>query len=159
MALFSGLPRSAGTSKVKPIWILLKQETVSGSSISWAMCVCTSFQHHTTLFIQAGCPSCHLTNSVNALKALQQQQTLWNWHQPIVMARYIESYWISRHWRHIVSHPYHDNYCSNKFDILHYSSKLRCWQQTALITISVINRESDWREQLVSHPKAGQCIQ
>jgi len=37
-ALFSGLPRSAGTSKVKRIWILLKQETVSGSSISWAMC-------------------------------------------------------------------------------------------------------------------------
>ena len=37
-ALFPGLPRWAGTSKVKPIWILLKQETVSGSSISWAIC-------------------------------------------------------------------------------------------------------------------------
>ena len=33
-----GLPRSAGTGKVKPIWILLKQETVSGSGISWAIC-------------------------------------------------------------------------------------------------------------------------
>jgi len=32
--LFPGLPRWAGTRKVKPIWILLKQETVSGSSIS-----------------------------------------------------------------------------------------------------------------------------
>jgi len=31
-ALFPGLPGSAGTRKVKPIWILLKQETVSGSS-------------------------------------------------------------------------------------------------------------------------------
>jgi len=30
---FSGPPRSAGTRKVKPIWILLKQETVSGSGI------------------------------------------------------------------------------------------------------------------------------
>jgi len=30
-----GLPRGAGTRKVKPIWILLKQETVSGSGISW----------------------------------------------------------------------------------------------------------------------------
>ena len=30
---FSGLPRWAGTRKVKPIWILLKQETVSGSGI------------------------------------------------------------------------------------------------------------------------------
>ena len=28
----------AGTRKVKPIWILQKQETVSGSSISWARC-------------------------------------------------------------------------------------------------------------------------
>ena len=28
--------RRAGTRKVKPIWILLKQETVSGSGISWA---------------------------------------------------------------------------------------------------------------------------
>jgi len=37
-ALFPGLPRSAGTRKVKPIWILLKQETVSGNGISWAIC-------------------------------------------------------------------------------------------------------------------------
>jgi len=35
---FSGLPGWAGTRKVKPIWILLKQETVSGSVISWAIC-------------------------------------------------------------------------------------------------------------------------
>ena len=33
-----GLHRWAGTRKVKPIWILLKQETVSGSGISWAIC-------------------------------------------------------------------------------------------------------------------------
>ena len=32
-ALFPGLP-----IKVKPIWILPKQETVSGSGISWAIC-------------------------------------------------------------------------------------------------------------------------
>ena len=35
---FPGLPRWAGTRKVKPIWLLLKQETVSGSGISWAIC-------------------------------------------------------------------------------------------------------------------------
>jgi len=34
---FPRLPGWAGTRKVKPIWILLKQETVSGSGISWAM--------------------------------------------------------------------------------------------------------------------------
>jgi len=44
-ALCPGLPGWAGTRKVKPIWILLKQETVSGSGISWAiMQVCTSLQ-------------------------------------------------------------------------------------------------------------------
>ena len=35
---FPGLPRWASTRKVKPIWILLKQETVSGIGISWAIC-------------------------------------------------------------------------------------------------------------------------
>ena len=39
-ALFPRLPGWAGTRKVKPIWILLKQETVSGSGISWAICKC-----------------------------------------------------------------------------------------------------------------------
>ena len=37
-ALFPGLPGWASTRKVKPIWILLKQETVSGSGNSWAIC-------------------------------------------------------------------------------------------------------------------------
>ena len=36
-ALCPGLPGWAGTRKVKPIWILLKQETMSGSGISWAI--------------------------------------------------------------------------------------------------------------------------
>ena len=37
-ALWPGLPEWAGTRKVKPIWMLLKQDTVSGSGISWAIC-------------------------------------------------------------------------------------------------------------------------
>ena len=36
-ALCPGLPGWAGTRKVKPIWILLKQETVSGSETRWAI--------------------------------------------------------------------------------------------------------------------------
>ena len=76
MALCPGLLRWAGTRKVKPIWILLKQETVSGSGISWAICkpACCSRQittpapHH-SVFLQARCPSCYPTNSVKALKA------------------------------------------------------------------------------------------
>ena len=34
---YTGQPALAGTRKVKPIWILVKQETVSGSGISWAI--------------------------------------------------------------------------------------------------------------------------
>jgi len=37
-ALCLGVPGWAGTRKMKPIWILLKWETVSGSGISWAIC-------------------------------------------------------------------------------------------------------------------------
>ena len=37
-AVCPGLRRWAGTKKAKPIWILLKQEMVSGSGISWATC-------------------------------------------------------------------------------------------------------------------------
>ena len=36
-ALFPGLPGWAGTRNVKPIWIFLKQQTVNGSGISWAI--------------------------------------------------------------------------------------------------------------------------
>ena len=38
MAPCPGLPGWASTRKVKPIWILLEQEPVSGSGISWAIC-------------------------------------------------------------------------------------------------------------------------
>ena len=47
MALCPGLPRWAGTRKVKPIWTLLKQETVSGSGISWAICKSASHSRQT----------------------------------------------------------------------------------------------------------------
>jgi len=48
-ALFPGLPGWAGTRKVKPIWILLKQETVSGSSISLAICKSASPSRQITI--------------------------------------------------------------------------------------------------------------
>ena len=74
-ALFPGLPRWAGTRKVGPIWILLKQETVSGSGISWARCKSAPHSRqitmpapHSSVFLQAGCPSCRPTNSAKALK-------------------------------------------------------------------------------------------
>ena len=76
-ALCPGLPTWAGTRKAKLIWILLKQETVSGSGISWA--ICKSAPHsrqittpapHRSVFLQAGCHFCCPTNSIKALKAI-----------------------------------------------------------------------------------------
>ena len=46
---FPGLRRWAGTRKVKPIWILLKQETVSGSGISWDICKSAPCSRQTTI--------------------------------------------------------------------------------------------------------------
>ena len=43
-AFCPGQPGWASAKKVKPIWILLKQRTVSGSGISWAICFCISLQ-------------------------------------------------------------------------------------------------------------------
>jgi len=81
-AICPGLPRLVGTRKVKPIWILLKQQTVSGSSISWAVCkfaprsrqITTPAPRH-SVFLQAGCPSCRPTNSVKALKTQAASRT------------------------------------------------------------------------------------
>ena len=64
----SRTPGWAGTGKVKPIWILLKQETVSGSGISCAICksaprcwqITTPAPHH------SWCHSCHPTDSVKS---------------------------------------------------------------------------------------------
>ena len=75
--LFPGLPGWVDTRKVIPIWIWLKHETASGSGINWAICksapcsrqITTPAPYH-SVFLQAGCPSSHPTNSINALKAM-----------------------------------------------------------------------------------------
>ena len=46
---FSGTTRVSGYEKGKPIWILLKQETVSGSGISWAICKSASLSRQITM--------------------------------------------------------------------------------------------------------------
>jgi len=70
-ALFPGLPRWAGTRKVKPIWILLKQGTVSGSGISWAVCksaphsrpITTPAPHHSVFYRPDALPATQPTAS------------------------------------------------------------------------------------------------
>ena len=58
-ALCPGLPAWAGTRKVKPIWILLKQQTVSGSGISWAICKSAPRSRQITM----PAPHCSVTQS------------------------------------------------------------------------------------------------
>ena len=48
MAIFPGLPGWAGTRKAKPIWILLKRVTVSGSGVSWNICKSAPRSRQTT---------------------------------------------------------------------------------------------------------------
>ena len=48
MALFLGLAGWASTRKVKPIWILLKQEIVSSNGISWVICKSAPHYRQTT---------------------------------------------------------------------------------------------------------------
>ena len=67
-ALFLGLPRWAGTRKVKQIWILLKKETVSGSGISWAICKSATRSRQTP-------PLKIFTGQMNFLPPNQQHQS------------------------------------------------------------------------------------
>ena len=84
-ALCPGLPGWAGTRKVKPIWILLKQETVSGSGISWAICKSASRSRQITMpapqhsFLQADAlPATQPTASKHwrPIKTFKNPQTL-----------------------------------------------------------------------------------
>jgi len=79
--LFNGLfSRTTWVSrhqKNKPFWILLERERIGWQwhQLDHMQIICTllqtdnHFQYLTTQFLQAGCPSCHPTNSVKALKA------------------------------------------------------------------------------------------
>ena len=87
MALFPGLPGWASTRKVKPIWILLKQETVSDGGISWAIC------KSALCFRQISMPASHhwVFYRPDALPAAQPTE--------------------SKHWRPTCSHNY--QYCQS----------------------------------------------
>ena len=72
MALCLGLPGWAGTRKVKSlIWILLNQETASGSGISWAVCksaprsrqITTPATHHSVFYRPDSLPAAQPTVS------------------------------------------------------------------------------------------------
>jgi len=92
---FPGLPGWAGTRKVKPIWISLKQETMRGSGISWAICKSASRSRQIT--IPAPHHSSFFTGRMPFLPPNQQRQstegiihrytnyTFWTYNQYCVM--------------------------------------------------------------------------
>ena len=89
-ALCLGLPGWAGTRKVKPNWILLKQETVSGSGISWAICKSAPCSRQITM----PAPHHSVFYRPDALPATQPTA--------------------SKHWRHYIHRYIHSNLCSTK---------------------------------------------
>ena len=80
MALCPGVPGWAGTRKVKSIWILLKQGTVSGSGIHWAICKSAPRSRQITM----PAPHRSVFYRPNSLPAAQPT--------------------VSKHWRHQVVH-------------------------------------------------------
>ena len=104
-ALCPGLPGWACTRKVKPIWILLKQETVSGSGISWAICksaprsrqITTPATHHSVIYRPDALPAAKPTASKHwrdwtvtwlQYRTVDRQSTAceWSWREPDVAA-------------------------------------------------------------------------
>jgi len=73
---FSGLPGWTGTRKVKPIWILLKPETVSGSGIRWDICKSATRSRQITM------PAPHHSDCANMHVAMLLDGyvgELWQW--------------------------------------------------------------------------------
>jgi len=133
-ALCPGLPRWASTRKVKPIWILLKQQTVSGSGISWAISktapcsrqTTTPAPHHSvySVFLQAGCPSCRPTYIFNKNKKVNtcifKLSTASNDRQNL------SDIWVLRHtllWHLANTHASDTSLCAwLLWTLLHYST-------------------------------------
>ena len=83
-ASFPGQPGWAGTRKEKPIWILLEQETVSCSGISWAICkpaprprqITTPVPHHSVFYRPDALPAAQPTASKHWRNSLAIRHTV-----------------------------------------------------------------------------------
>ena len=109
---FPGIPRWAGTRKIKLIWVLLKQETVSGSGIRWAICksahrsrqITMPATHHSVFYRRDALPAAQPTVS----KHCQSTNTKCNQNQMRVPHHHTDCHWqsvpkavlnTSDHWR------------------------------------------------------------
>ena len=81
----SGTTQVVRYQKVKPIWILLKQETVSGSGISWVICksaprsrqITSPAPHHSVFYRPDALPAAQPTRSKHWEQTTQLVQTWW----------------------------------------------------------------------------------
>jgi len=117
-ALCPGLPRWAGTRNIKQIWILLEQETVSGSGISCA--ICKSAPH--TRQITMSAPYHSVFYRPDTLPAAQPTA--------------------SKHWRHNHSHQEMENFVGTRYYCPHAlaDSKLCIWNTDKMLASPVVLR-------------------
>jgi len=111
MALCSGLRGWAGTRKVKPILILLKQETESGSGISWA--ICTSA--HRSRQITMPAPHHSVFYGPDALPVAQ----------------------VSKHWNY--PSDIHRMFCTCTLHVTYVCGSVLCWRCSMLCSFGFMD--------------------
>ena len=92
----------AGTRKVKPIWILLKQETVSGSGISWDICKCaprsrqitTPAPHHSVFYRPDALPAAQPTASKHCRQLDYTRKRQFADYQLVIPLKQFQFYWL-----------------------------------------------------------------
>ena len=143
-ALCLGLPRWAGIRKVKPIWILLIQETVSGSGISWAICKSAPSSRQITM------PAPHTQFFTGRMLFLplnqQHQSTDGNGFTCIMAVKWVVGWWIHyhHHYRHFSSGLNSENYCKDhcsiagQFDTSQLIVELWLWVAVVVVVVVVV---------------------
>ena len=122
---FLGLPGLVGTRKVKPIWILQKQETVSGSGISWAICKSAPRSRQITM----PAPHHSVFYRPDALPAAQPT---------------VSKHW--RHWNRI-------SYCNIiKFSTSAAHNLLRIWLESLFVPICFRACSREFTEKTTKNP-------
>ena len=119
MALCPGLPGRASTRKVKPIWILVKQETVSGSGIGWTICKSAPRSRQIT----TPTPNCSVFYRPDALPATQPT--------------------VSKHWRQTDRHTHHSYIISTATVQVNLSSLDALWTWGIIDTIFSVAQQDD----------------
>jgi len=100
---FSGTTQVSRYQKGKKIWILLKQETVSGSGISWALCKSAprsrqiTMQHSTTQFFTGRMPFLPPNQQRQSTEGKNSNTPSLNFYRPDALPDSKPT--VSKHWR------------------------------------------------------------